>query len=188
MATALPPKLEAVLVRIGRAKALNVTKAVKLPYLVDVVANQVLDRPITEGHHEAWDHGVVTVEAWRALDRSEESDSLGLSRSPYSEEKRLTVSDSCDDSALSEQEADVVDAVLDLFADLSASELGEMTKMMNPSIVRWGSNREAGISGDQYERMSPEYQEMAAAVAALKPTDFSEDNFTTFDSIEDAIA
>ena len=59
----LPPKLEAVLIRLGRAATLNVTQAVKLPYLMDVIAVHVLGRRITEASHKTWDKGIVTNEA-----------------------------------------------------------------------------------------------------------------------------
>ena len=184
----LPPKLEAVIVRLGKAKDLNVTKAVKLPYLVDVVANHVLGRPITEGHHQTWDKGVVTSEAWHFLNRASESDRLRLQEVRWSEEKKLIVSKGCDDSELTAEEKAVVDAVIQEFGSMSAGELGAMTKMMNPEIGQWGSNHRADSSESAFDRMSPEYQEMAAAVARIPLRELEQGEYEVVDSIEDAIA
>src|SRR5258707_381465 len=87
----LPPKLEAVLIRLGKAAALDVTQAVKLPYLVDVVAAHVIGRRITEGTHQAWDHGVVTKEVWHYLDKCTASPVLHLKPVRWSEEKRVVI-------------------------------------------------------------------------------------------------
>ncbi|HEV3460033.1 MAG TPA: hypothetical protein VHG32_26095, partial [Thermoanaerobaculia bacterium] len=86
----LPRRLEAVMVRLCRGVRLNKTQAVKLPYLVDVLATRHLGKAITEGRHEAWDHGVVTKQAWRHLDRCETGDSVfRLKTVRHSEEKRV---------------------------------------------------------------------------------------------------
>src|ERR1700712_2525541 len=59
------PKLEAVLARLcERLGSLYKTQAVKLPYLVDVVAAKGLGRRITDATFEAWKQGVVAREAW----------------------------------------------------------------------------------------------------------------------------
>src|SRR4051812_44426009 len=89
----LPPKLEAVLIRLAKIGPINMTHAVKLPYLVDVVANHVLGKPITEGHHEAWKWGVVTSEAWRYLSDADKDPgaSFQVESVPFAEEKRITV-------------------------------------------------------------------------------------------------
>jgi uncharacterized phage-associated protein len=164
----LPPKLAAVLVRLVETGKLNKTQAVKLPYLVDVVARHVLGRPITEGHHQAWDHGVVTREAWRYLDRCDEASLFTLEPVPWSEEKRVRVNKRGEFAAsqLTADEERIVDSVIAEFAATPAGDLGRMTKRMNPQIKSWGRNGEADIGDDAYDRMSPEYQEMAEAAAA----------------------
>ncbi len=157
----LPPKLGAVLLRLVESGRLNKTQAVKLPYLVDVVAQRILGRPITEGHHQAWDHGVVTAEAWRHLDRADESSPFRLEPVPWSEEKRVKLARSSQAGGLTDEERQVVDAVAAEFAETPAGELGRMTKRMNPQIASWGRNIAADTGPDAYDRMSPEYQEMA---------------------------
>src|SRR3954447_22102207 len=87
----LPPILEAVLVRLGRTTDLNVTQAVKLPYLVDVIAMHILGRQITEGTHQAWDYGVVTSQIWHYLNKCDYSPIFHLVTLPWSEEKRLII-------------------------------------------------------------------------------------------------
>lgn len=164
----LPPKLEAVLVRLVETGKLNKTQAVKLPYLVDVVAQRVFGRPITEGHHQAWEHGVVTVEAWQYLDKGDESSVFILDPVPWSEEKRVRLNNSGNlgTNVLTDEEMRVVDSVISEFGEMAAGELGRMTKRMNPRISSWGRNSLADTGADAYDRMSPEYQEMAEAAAA----------------------
>ncbi len=164
----LPPKLEAVLVRLVETGKLNKTQAVKLPYLVDVVAQRVLGRPFTEGHHQAWKHGVVTAEAWRHLDRGDESSVFILEPVPWSEEKRVRLNEDCEpaESDLTDEEQRIVDSVIAEFGEAPAAELGRMTKCMNPQITSWGRNGVADTGPDAYDRMSPEYQEMAEAASS----------------------
>ena len=158
----LPPKLEAVLVRIAqRCERLNNTRAAKLPYLVDVVANHVLGEPITEGSHQTWEHGVVTAEAWRHLDRAGSGHLFRVDPVPWSEEKR--------GSALSPEEEAIVDAVLAEYGNISATDLGLVTKRMNPRIPSWGANHRADIGEDAYDRLSWEYQEMVDIAARWRP-------------------
>ncbi len=61
--TRLDLKTEAVLARLcERLGFLNKTQAVKLPYLVDVMAKHLLGRRLAETRFEAWDQGVVAPE------------------------------------------------------------------------------------------------------------------------------
>lgn len=163
----VPPKLEAVLIRLVKSGKLNVTQAVKLPYLVDVVAEHVLGRPITEGTHQAWKFGVVTVEAWRHLDKAGGgSSAFSVEPVRWSEEKRVKVAEDAQASGLTPEEEQVVDAVVADFGKVWATDLGNMTKRMNPHIRSWGSNQRADTGPDAYDRMSREYQEMAEAAAS----------------------
>ena len=183
----LPPKLRAVLIRICRASSLNVTQAVKLPYLIDVVAKHVLGRPITEGTHEAWENGVVTSLAWHYLTKRTDSRILHLEPVKYSEERKVVIDVEEDSSALGAKELRIVDAVLAEYGGTPASELGRMTKVMNPGIARWGSNHRASLSEDAFDRMSPEYQEMVGAVSQLSLRDLERD-YVVIESGEEAIA
>ncbi len=183
----LPPKLEAVLIRICRASSLNVTQAVKLPYLIDVVAKHVLGRPITEGAHEAWENGVVTSPAWHYLTKRTDSKILHLEPVRYSEERKVVIDVEEDSSVLDAEERQIVDAVLAEYGSTTASELGLMTKVMNTGIARWGSNHRASLSEDAYDRMSSEYQEMADAVSRLSLRDLERD-YVVIESGEEAVA
>jgi hypothetical protein len=163
----LPPKLQAVLVRLCRIASLNITQAVKLPYLVDVVSKQVLGAPITGGAHEAWEYGVVTSQAWRHLDAPSPDSPFVVKSVAFSDEKRVSVKDDADESLLSDEERQIVDYVASEFAALPASELGMTTKFMNPRIARWGNNHAADMSSNAFERMSWDYQAMAKDAASM---------------------
>ena len=61
----LSRRLESVVARLcEKLGPMTTTRAVKLPYLVDVEAAHYLGHRITDGTHETWDHGVVTSEVW----------------------------------------------------------------------------------------------------------------------------
>jgi uncharacterized phage-associated protein len=183
----LPPKLEAVLIRLGRDRRLNLTQAVKLPYLVDVVARHLLGEPITEGTHQAWEMGVVTREAWHYLKKRQDSPTFHLEDVPTSDEKRLVV-DAEGEDVLTPDERAVVDAVADEFAGFQAGELGRLTKLMNPDIRAWGpTNRPASLGEDAYERLSEDYQGMAEDAASVTLDRLRRDSVPVED-IRDAIA
>lgn len=160
----LPPKLKAVLIRLGKSASLNKTQAVKLPYLVDVVAKNVLGRRITEGTHEAWQYGVVTSEVWHYLEQAEGSPILHMEPVPFSEEKRLII-DTDQEPELTPDEQRIVDYVAEEYAMSRAVDLGRITKLMNPEIPTWGSNREPNLGEDAYDRMSQDYLDMAEVVS-----------------------
>jgi len=166
--TRLPVKLEAVLVRLcrGRLEPLHITQAVKLPYLADVLAQRVLGRPITEGSHETWQYGVVTAEAWHHF--LDPAAPFAVTAVPFPEGRRVTVDEEADDSALDADEKRIVDYVLDEYGACTASELGFMTKFMNPRVRSRGtSRRSADVHDEAYLRMTPEYQEMAQTIESL---------------------
>ncbi len=185
----LPPKLEAVLIRLGRAARLNVTQAVKLPYLVDVLATHLLGRPITEGTHQTWEHGVVTSEAWHYLARRETSPVFHLEPVPWHEEKSVIIDADEPADVLTPEEATIIDYVIHEFSHIRAGDLGRMTKFMNPHIASasWGSNHAADLGADAFDHMSEEYQEMAKLIAGLT-LDQLRRHSTRIDDIEDAVA
>jgi len=171
-ATKLPPKLEAVLIRLCRDRSLNKTQAVKLPYLVDVVAIHVLGHKITEGTHQTWDHGVVASEAWHYFDRCETSAGLRLEPVPWSEkENRVVVEIEEPPGRLTSEEQSVVDFVKERYASRTAGELGKLTKFMNPEAPKWGSNQFADLGPEAYDRMSPSYRRMAARIESISLED-----------------
>src|SRR6185295_1021644 len=183
----LPPKLLAVFIRLGRSVNLNVTQAVKLPYLVDVVATHFLGAPITEGTHQGWDKGVVTSQVWHYLTKCEEPSVFHLEPVPWSEERRVVIHAETDGVELTPEQEQVIDIVVKLYSGMSASELGRLTKFMNPEISAWGSNREASLKSDAYDRMSEEYQAMAK-MASLVTLDQLKEDWEPVMSIEDAVA
>ena len=186
----LPPRLEAVMVRLCRGVKINKTQAVKLPYLVDVLATHHLGRPITEGQHEAWDYGVVTKQAWRHLDRCESGDSVfRLKAVQHSEEKRVELLPAAKglDNRLTPPERAIVDFVRETYGSVPASELGKMTKVMNPEIDCWGGSLRADTGLDAYDRMAPEYQEMAKRVASITDEELRRHSKAVV-NLEDAVA
>jgi uncharacterized phage-associated protein len=184
---ALSPKLEAVLIRLGKAVPLNVTQAVKLPYLVDVVAVHVLGRRITEGTHQAWDYGVVTKEVWHYLDKCEDPSVFHLDPVPWSEEKRVVIDAEEPASELMPEEQQIVDFVAQELAAIRAGDLGRLTKFMNPDISSWGSNRAADLGPHAYDRMTEDYQRMASQAASVTLDQLRRAS-TRVDDIEDAVA
>lgn len=183
----LPPKLEAVLTQLGREADLSVTQAVKLPYIVDVVASHVLGEKITEGTHQAWKHGVVTSQAWKVLTEAQ-SNTFRLEPVKWSEEKKLVVSgDEVQESILTPEQQRIVRLVAQEFGVLAAGDLGRLTKLMNPHVGTWGTNRRIDPSEASYERLSQDYQDMAEAVWSLTLEQLKRDSERVTD-IEDAIA
>ena len=186
--TSLPPKLEAVLLRLGRAAQLNVTQAVKLPYIVDVVANRVLGHPITEGSHETWENGVVTSQVWHYLTKADDPDVFRLEPVPWSEERKVVVAVDDKDAELTEDEQKVVDYVAHEYGGISAGALGTLTKTMNPDLSSWGtSNRHASITSDAYDRLSDEYQEMVESISGVTLEQLERDSVPVKE-IEEALA
>jgi len=85
----------------------------------------------------------------------------------FSEETEVEVLDESSEQILTDDERRIVDFVAEEYAFVSATELGVLTKRMNPAIRSWGGSRAADLSEDAYERMSPEYLEMAESVAEV---------------------
>lgn len=185
----LSPKLQSVLVRLCKRAPgkLTITQAVKLPYLVDVLANRVLGRPITDGHHQAWQRGVVTSEAWHFLSGLPEEGPLEVVPSRISEEIWVQVPDGVAEDELADEERRIVDFVVAEYGFASATELGALTKRMNPAIRSWGGNHRADLGGDAYERMSPDYLEMIEAIEPVTLERLRRES-TPLGSLEDAIA
>lgn len=181
--------LEAVMIRLCSGSTLNKTQAVKLPYLVDVVATHVLGAPITEGAHQAWELGVVTSEAWHYLDKCDPASSaFQIEPVPFSEEQRIQVAPEAQSAVnLTREQEAIVDFVKAEFGSMLANELGFMTKVMNPSIRSWGVNRPADVGQDAYDRMSAEYQTMAAMAASVTLEQLRRTSILVT-NIEDAIA
>lgn len=142
----LEPKLEAVLAELcarlsGR---IGITHAVKLPYLVDIVAAATLGHRITDATYEAWDYGVVSPEVWRFVRHGSGGGPFKTADRKYSEGGReLRLVGKPPAGVLTEREREVVALVADRFGKLSAANLGALTKSLNPEVQRWGSNEVA---------------------------------------------
>ena len=155
------PKLEAVLARLCQKKGdLWTTHAVKLPYLVDLVATHVLGRRITNSHHKAWTHGVVTARAWGLIKRADGGDYFKVYGDAYADGARLSLEQIPPAlETLSEEELAIIDFVADEFGDLPILELAQLTKDLNPEVEEWGGQRELPLTEDAYQRLPIWYGE-----------------------------
>lgn len=167
--TILPPKLEAVLAALClRLGPLTTTKAVKLPYLVDVLATNILGRALTEGTHQTWDYGVVTREVYQAMKREKVGSRFRLRPHDYSESGML-VELVGDAPRLAPEEEALVQEVAKRFGHLDAESLGALTKSLNTELgpEAWGQNHKASLGEDAFLRMSPESQALHRLLPAL---------------------
>jgi uncharacterized phage-associated protein len=167
--TDLNPRLAAVLARLcERLGPLFKTQAVKLPYLVDVVANHVLGHTIANGGYQAWEHGVVAREVYRFIgSEAEGSDLFTVQPHAYSEGgKKIALAKPPWLDPLSPDEIAVVDAVADLYGSMPPETLGHLTKQMNTEIApaEWGSNHPASLGEDAFLRLSPDWQRLCARI------------------------
>ena len=161
----VPEKLEAVLARLCEtAGPLVKTKAVKLPYLVDVVATHVLGRRITEGSHQTWDYGVVTREVYRLITHGRDNPLFRIKPHPFSESGQQIELSGPNSTRLSDDERAIVDFVAETYAGLDAGRLGTLTKSLNThlDLDAWGSNQEAAEDEDAYARLSKSWQQFYA--------------------------
>lgn len=171
----LDPKMEAVLARLIAESPngeLAKTQAVKLPYLVDVVAQHVLGRRITNGRYAPWAHGVVATEIYDLITSAryggeplegtpfEVYDPLG-----FEDRQTVTVAAEIPD-LLTEEEAEVVDFVAAQYARLEPSRLGQLTKQMNPHIRSWPSpGKPVRVNEPAYDALPVGFDEVDAEIA-----------------------
>ena len=171
----LDPKMEAVLARLIAESPngeLAKTQAVKLPYLVDVVAQHVLGRRITSGRYAPWAHGVVATEIYDLI-TSARYGGEPLEGTPFEAyeppgfEDRQTVALAAEaPDLLTEEEAEVVDFVAIQYARLEPSRLGQITKAMNPHITTWPSpGKPVKINEPAYEVLPVGFDEVDAEIA-----------------------
>lgn len=167
------PKLEAVLARLcEKLGSLYKTQAVKLPYLVDVIAVKELGRRITDARFEAWKQGVVARDAWIGVTYPEEGCIFEIERPDYDEGWTIRLVDR-PESQLGEEEAKVVDFVAVRYGSMNAQDLGTLTKALNPQIPRaqWGSNAQPAIDEDSYARLSEGWQSFWRILSSQDLTD-----------------
>jgi uncharacterized phage-associated protein len=166
------PKLEAVLSRLcERLGPLTKTRAVKLPYLVDVVARHVLGHAIARGRYQTWDHGVVTREIYAFMTHTDGNDQLTVEDHDFSESGRQVRLRSKPSSGLilDEEERQVVDFVADEYGELDAGRLGLLTKAMNSHLEAdvWGSNQQPATGEDAYARLTESWYEFFERLPSL---------------------
>jgi uncharacterized phage-associated protein len=168
------PKLTAVLARLcERLGPLFSTQAVKLPYLVDVVAAQVLGQPIARGTYQTWEHGVVAKEVFRFIKHEvaeTAADALfRIEPHSYSESgKRIALSDTADlRSALTPEEIAIVDFIADEYGHIAPEQLGYLTKRLNTEMPpeAWGTNQVAAVNEDAFLRLGPEWQRLCQVIS-----------------------
>jgi uncharacterized phage-associated protein len=178
-ASKMNPKLEAVLGRLcERLGPLTKTRAVKLPYLVDVVARHVLGRAIARGGYQTWDHGVVTREIYIFMTHTDGNDRLRVEDHDFSEggrQVRLRRRPS-GLPTLDEDERQIVDFVADEYGELDAGRLGLLTKAMNSHLEAdaWGSNHQPSTGEDAYARLSESWSEFFDRLPSLDLGDESQ--------------
>ncbi|HYE76987.1 MAG TPA: Panacea domain-containing protein, partial [bacterium] len=170
----MSPKLEAVLARlIKQLGPIYKTQAVKMPYIVDVLAQRVLGQPITGGTHRAWDHGVVTQEVYHGLGESPYFRLRQIEGRENQQRVCLVQTPECD---LSEAEREIVDFVAREYGRMKPRDLGIFTKRMNPDIPPkgWGQNALARTDHEAYIHMGEPWQRFAEKLEALKPSDLAD--------------
>lgn len=168
------PKTKAVLAHLcTRLGPLTKTRAVKLPYLVDVVAQHVLGRSVAEGEYETWELGVVTREIYAFMTHSDGDEQFVVEEHQYSEGGRQIRLRQGLAGDLSPEERIVVDAVADQLGHLDAARLGLLTKALNPELEpeAWGSNRHPLLGEDAYARLTGGWLELFEKLPYLDLTD-----------------
>ena len=171
----LNPKLEAVLCRLcEQLGMLTMTHAVKLPYLVDVVASHVLGQPFTGGEHQTWTLGVVTSDAWRYFrEGGDDADPFVIKASNQYPGGRRIYACGKPDYELTPEETAVVDSVADSWGRYGAKALGVLTKALNTQLSPdvWGKNLPGTLGEDAFARLSDGWQ---AFYQRLPSLDFSD--------------
>jgi uncharacterized phage-associated protein len=169
------PKLEAVLARLcEKLGSLYKTQAVKLPYLVDVIAVKELGRRITDARFEAWKQGVVARDAWVGVTYPQEGCAFQIERPDYDEGWTIRLAGR-PETQLGEEEVKVVDFVAERYGSMNAQDLGTLTKALNPEIPRerWGSNAQPAVNEDAYARLSEGWQSFWRILSSQDLTDKS---------------
>jgi uncharacterized phage-associated protein len=171
----MDPRLTAVLARLcQRLGPLFTTQAVKLPYLVDVIAKHVLGRPIADGTYQTWEHGVVTREVFRFIRQGAPEGAIFCVRShEYSESAKqiLLAGDPAPEvigRTLTLDEIAIVDFVADEYGHIQAEQLGYLTKRLNTEIDpdQWGSNHKAAVNEEAFLRLNPAWQSLCERIGA----------------------
>jgi hypothetical protein len=173
----LNPTLEAVISRLcERLGVLTMTHAVKLPYLVDVVASHILGEPITGGTHETWKMGVVTSEVWSYFGHGGDfNDPFIIKDSNQHEGGKKIYLGGQPEEELPREQTMIVDFVADSWGHFGAKALGSLTKALNTHLGQvWGSNEPALLGEEAFARLSSGWQ---AFNQRLPSIDFSNQQY-----------
>ncbi len=172
----MTPRLRAVLARLcEKLGPIYKTQAVKLPYLVDVVANNVLGHQVACGTYETWEHGVVAREVYRFIRHESQGDRLFEVRAvPFSESgvKIALASEQTSaqpgEAPLEADEMAVIDFVAETYGSIPVEELGHLTKRLNTEIPQdgWGANHEAAVDEEAFIRLSPAWQSLCRRLSS----------------------
>ena len=172
----LEPKLQAVLEHLcHRLGPLMKTRAVKLPYLVDVVASQALGRRIAGGTYQTWEHGVVTREVFAFMTHTSGNPKLRVEDHDFSEGGKQVRIEGEPTQLLDEDELAIVDEVADEYGRMDAARLGMLTKALNTHLPQevWGSNHAPSLDDDAYSRLADGWRAFFERLPALDFTDAS---------------
>lgn len=173
--TAIGPKLEAVLARLcEKLGSLYKTQAVKLPYLVDVIAVKELGHRITEARYEAWKQGVVARDAWVGVTYPRKGCVFEIEQPDYDEGWTIRLAGT-PEAELGAEELKIIDFVAERYGSMNAQDLGTLTKALNPEIPRerWGSNTQPALNEDAYARLSEGWQSFWRILSSQDVTDKS---------------
>lgn len=160
------PQLEATLARLcHRLGGMSMTKAVKLPYLVDVISRKELGYQIANATYQCWRNGVVSVEVYKDI---EYTPSFRVIEEQYTERSRRIELVSSH-YRLKTTDSDLVDYVAEKFGKINQEEIGLLTKRMNTHIPadKWGSNAQAELGDDAYYRLSEQWQGTCRRLAGV---------------------
>lgn len=164
------PKLEAVLARLCEKRGGKIwkTQAVKLPYLVDLIGAHVLGHKITQTKHEAWDMGVVATSAWNLVEHRRGGKYFFTEEADYSQDARRLVVREKPQVQLSEDEIAIIDFVAEHYGELENDQLMALTKLLNPSVAKWGGPPSAEVveTKDAYQRLPLWFGELEADAEA----------------------
>ncbi|HEX4953238.1 MAG TPA: Panacea domain-containing protein [Thermoanaerobaculia bacterium] len=150
------------------------TKAVKLPYLVDVLAGHYLGRPVSDATYQTWELGVVGRELYAFTTYGEPNAKFNFREHSFSESGRLIeVKEAPAELPLEPGEVEIVDWVAKHYGSLDATRLGLLTKSLNTHLGEgaWGSNQPAEMGEDAFARLSSGWFRFFEALPALDLSD-----------------
>ena len=163
----LDPKMAAVLARlIERLGPLYTTQAVKLPYLVDVIAKHILGAALTRATYEAWGLGVVAKEVYTFVNYDDPGPLFTVTSHQRNGERLGLAGDSPAENELTECELEIVDFVAEEYGRINVDQLGKITKRMNTEIPpeEWGDNAPALLDEEAYLRLNPQWQGLCETI------------------------